>query len=72
MASIEIKIKPLALHDVVFLQMPPGRREDGFRELPKIKIVDLTRDQLEALLTDFNESMMTMWLEHNERNPQRG
>lgn len=72
MASVELKLSPFPRPQFVTVQMPPGRREDGFGNSPKIRIVDLTREQLTELINEFSQSLVAEWIEYNERGEFRG
>lgn len=37
--------------------MPPGKRQDGFKESPKLKVGDLGDLQLEQIANDWREAL---------------
>ncbi len=51
-------------------KMPPGRRQDGFREAPKIDLGSLDEEQVEALCANFRDHCGRRRL--NLRDPRGG
>lgn len=50
-------IKPFPVPESVYLDMPPGRKQDGIRELPKVLLADLSDEQLVELCEEFTAAI---------------
>lgn len=59
MATIELKLKPVLAPDFVQAELPPGKREEGAKELPSFALKGLPLRTVDALaeqwLKDFYE-----------------
>lgn len=60
MATTTLKLKPFDVPEFVLLDMPAGRKQDGGTALPRIYLSDLDDAALEALISEFAESVMMM------------
>lgn len=49
MASVELKLKPWTTPNFAQIEQPPGKRQDGFKELPSISVKDLSPQALSDL-----------------------
>lgn len=47
-ATIEMKLKPWLSPNYAPLEMPPGKREDGVKELPSFHVSELPQEALDA------------------------
>lgn len=65
MATYELEIQPFPVPETARLKMPPGRREDGMRPVPELRLVDLPRSTLEAMCAEFTSRVLTVYDQHH-------
>lgn len=53
MASMNLELQPFPVPTEVFIKMPPGKKEDGPKSLPTLKLSDLSDEALAALCEEF-------------------
>lgn len=53
MPTVELKLKPMLTPNYVQVDMPPGAKEDGVRELPSIAVKDLPEQALDAIVSQW-------------------
>ena len=58
MATLPLKVKPFEVPQYVYLDMPPGRKQDGIIGLPKIYLQELPNEVLEELIKEFTAAVM--------------
>jgi len=63
MATIPLTLSPFPVPTSVFVQMPPGRREDGIRQAPVYRLEDLPREIVQQLLSEFAAGVWEAWEE---------
>jgi hypothetical protein len=61
MATYPIEIQPFDVPESVRLVMPPGRKQDGLRALPELRLVDLPRSTIEAMCDEFKSRVLTKY-----------
>lgn len=59
MATYPIEVQPFDVPESVRLVMPPGRRQDGMRALPELRLSDLPRTTIEAMCAEFASRVIT-------------
>jgi hypothetical protein len=57
MATINLTLKPFPVPTEVTIDMPAGKREDGAKPLPTLKLADLSEDALAALCEEFTNAV---------------
>lgn len=58
MAEIIQKLKTPSVPSFIFMEMPVGRKQDGFTEAPKISIADLSNETLEEIASDWKFELL--------------
>lgn len=58
MPTLPLNIKPFIIPDVVYLELPVGRRQDGMQPLPQVKLADVPRDTLEEMCEAFKNDIL--------------
>ena len=53
MASIETELAPWPAPSFARIEVPPGNRQDGFKEAPAIPVADLPKASLQALADEW-------------------
>jgi len=53
-----VDLKPFRVPNYVIQEVPPGRRQDGFKEAPKYHLSELSDDVLAALCDQFRLDVM--------------
>jgi hypothetical protein len=56
-ATFKVKLKPFTVPNYVLVDLPPGKREDGFTEGPKYRLEDLDPVTLEAMCDEFRDAV---------------
>lgn len=59
MATFNTKLKPFEVPTHVTLDLPAGKKEDGFKALPTLPLEALDEDTLNALIEEFALAVMT-------------
>lgn len=54
--DFNVKLVMPMMPNFLSIQMPPGRREDGFKEGPKISVADLSDEQVEQFISLWGEA----------------
>jgi hypothetical protein len=54
-----VKLGMPVMPNFLRIEMPPGRREDGFKEGPSISVADLTDEQVEQFIAEWGEAFRT-------------
>ena len=57
MASINLELQPFPVPEDVTIKLPPGRREDGMRPAPTMKLADLSDEVLAAMCEEFTQAV---------------
>jgi hypothetical protein len=57
MVSINLVLQPFPVPTDVTIQMPPGKREDGMKAAPTLKLSDLNEETLAALCDQFTNAV---------------
>jgi hypothetical protein len=57
MAKFEMEIIPFEVPVKVYLKTPPRKRQDGFQQVPTVKISDLPREALQELCDEFRRKI---------------
>ena len=60
MAQFTLPIVPFPVPEMVSLQLPAGKREDGMRSPITIRLSDLSDEQLASLIEEFAASVMAI------------
>lgn len=58
MIKTTVELVPFHIPNFVVQKIPPGRRQDGFKEAPKFHLSELDIDTLEALCDQFKEDVL--------------
>ena len=58
MASIEQKLKPFVTPNHVVIEVPPGRRQDGFQRAPSLPLNAVPEDVLLQMCEDFKNEVL--------------
>lgn len=58
MASIDLKLRPFSVPNFVLLEMPPGKCQEGFNEMPSIPIKDVPESVLLQMCEDFKAEIL--------------
>lgn len=53
MAAIELKLKPFRVPNYAIVELPPGKREEGFTEAPKFHLFDMEAETLSSMCDRF-------------------
>ena len=53
--KIQIEVAPFPVPDNVTIIRPPGKRQDGLKEIETIPLQELSRDELDGLIAEFAE-----------------
>lgn len=48
-----IKLKPFLTPNFAIMEMPPGKREDGFKELPSVPLPEIDATELASMCDAF-------------------
>jgi hypothetical protein len=56
-ASIQVELNPFPVPTGVTVKMKPGRREDGFRPAPELKLTELSPVDLDAMCEEFRTAV---------------
>ncbi len=56
--KIELKLKTPMTPNFIYIEMPPGQRQDGFKEGPSISISDLSNEQLEEIGNEWTRELI--------------
>ena len=59
MAKVILNLKTPEVPNFIIIEMPPGKRQDGFKESPKLKVGDLTDLQLEQIASDWGKALFS-------------
>lgn len=70
MATYALPISPFVIPNVVYLQLPPGRKQDGVQSAPQLMLSQLPREIVEQLCADFQYEMLKQWDEANKPKPE--
>ena len=57
MATINLELQPFAVPTDVTIKMPPGKREDGMKTAPSMKLTDIPEDVLAVLCEEFTTAV---------------
>ena len=68
--SLDVDIKPFAVPTSVYIEQPPGLRQDGIRKLPEIPLSDLDVATLMKLCDDFRERVFETAGRDDPNKPQ--
>ena len=55
--TIQTKVKPFTVPNYVIAEMPPGKREEGFKEAPKYHLSELEVRTLDDLCREFRREV---------------
>lgn len=59
MASVSLQLKPFSVPSEVVIDLPgTGKREDGMKQLPTLKLNQLAPAELEAMISEWAEAVM--------------
>lgn len=59
MASVSLQLKPFPVPSEVIIDLPgTGKREDGMKQLPTLKLNQLAPAELEAMISEWAEAVM--------------
>ena len=64
--SVTIELRPFTVPHYVSQVIPPGKRQDGFREAPKFALHELDDAALNQLCDDFRASVLARAREGRE------
>lgn len=53
MTTIGMKLKPWIPPNFAIMEQPPGRRQDGLKQLPCIAVADLPQDTIDGLVAEW-------------------
>jgi len=53
-----VELQPFTVPNYVTVKMPPGKREDGFREAPKYALHELDNRTLIRLCDEFKDAVL--------------
>lgn len=53
----ELELNPFSVPNYVTVKMPPGNKQDGFREAPKFHLSELSEETLNALCEQFKKDV---------------
>lgn len=54
----EVELLPFQTPNYVIVAMPSGRRQDGFKEAPKLALHELSQETLSKMCDQFREDVM--------------
>lgn len=57
MASINLELQPFPVPIEVVIKMPVGKKQDGLKALPTVKLEDLSDEALAALCEEFTQAV---------------
>ena len=57
MASVQLELLPFPVPTGVIVKVKPGRREDGFRPAPELKLTELSPVDLDAMCEEFRTAV---------------
>jgi hypothetical protein len=55
--KVTVELRPFPVPEYAVMQMPPGRREDGMKALPKFPLNELGAEVLEQLCIQFRKDV---------------
>jgi len=64
----KLKLKPPTMPNFIIVEMPAGRREDGFNQLPSFPITDFTSEEAE----EYGELMKQTFIKHYNEKVRNG
>lgn len=56
---INLHLKPFIVPDFVIVETPPGTRQEGFKAVPSLPLIDLSAQVLNQLCDDFRDAIFT-------------
>jgi len=56
-ATFKVNLKPFTIPNYVLVEMPPGKRDDGWQEGPKYRLEDLDAVTLDGLCDQFRDAV---------------
>lgn len=62
----EIKLLPFKVPTHAYQVMPPGRRQDGWKEAPKYHVSELSKETLTGLCDEFRDKVFAIAAEGRE------
>lgn len=65
--KLQVKLKPFIVPNFVNIDMPPCKREDGFKELPSFPLSALSPEALEELCIAFR---LAVFEKAGKRDPE--
>lgn len=65
MTKIEIKLLPFPVPDLVYCDIPPGARQEGFFKAASFSIKDVSDEHLEQLCKNFRDAVFAKKTEQN-------
>lgn len=66
--EIKIELQPISTPNYVLAKMPPGKREDGFKEGLKYRLPELPVDVLSGLCDEFRVEVFKKAGKEDPRN----
>ena len=66
MTDIKLKLKTPSVPNYILFEMPIGQRQDGFQENPKVRVGDLTDEQLEEIAEEWKHALFKKAKEQRE------
>ena len=57
MATVNLELNPFPVPTEVTIKLPPGKREDGLKSPPTIKLENLSEEALSALCEEFTAAV---------------
>ncbi len=66
MTTMQMKLKPWMAPNYAQLEMPPGEREDGVKELPSFHVKELSQEALDGHARAW---LMDLYLKAAKPNP---
>jgi len=57
MASLEMKLRPFTVPNFAIVELPPGQRQDGFKEAPSFPLHNLSPETLASMCDEFRAAV---------------
>ena len=57
MATVNLKLRPWMVPNFATVEQPPGRRQDGWKDVPGIPLADIDPDTLSAMCDDYRAAI---------------
>src|SRR5690606_21598479 len=68
--SMPMKLKPFQVPNFALVEMPAGKREEGFNPLPPFPLHELSPETLDALCAEFRAAVFAKAMKKDPKEPR--